>query len=462
MTTTVCHVVAQSNFAFVEETILAHAEEQWVCKELKAVYPSHFVCNENLHTWTYPETDSLLLGNQKVFVSETEREIFRELLFPEGRCDRYLSLVSLCDLYFPLLKRKAEEAGVSQDYKYLPCLLSGLNQQFKQGDHSGMWAMDYLVARRLHLRVDSLIDERNGGDFTAKAAFEYLKELDHKFQGDMPLVIAAYRMGMPMFNRTTVPGALPNFESLPELEKQSIRFLAYLKSLLESTRTENQLQHYFDIYAQYEGVVIEKDSKFEAMTFIIGLDKEASHMVNPVFVGHIIPGMYRKVSFLLPIEQASAWKVQRDSVANWRPSPPDIPVDTATTTVYHVVKKGESLGSIAKKHRTTVRKIKSLNKMKSDKLRTGQKLIISKTPSSNSTDNQVSLSEKKEGKSSGDPSNEKNKQGPRTITYKVKNGDSLWKIANKYKGVTPEDIKKWNKCGDNLRPGQKLTIHLPN
>ena len=45
------------------------------------------------------------------------------------------------------------------------------------------------------------------------------------------------------------------------------------------------------------------------------------------------------------------------------------------------------------------------------------------------------------------------------VTKEVKSGDTLWKIASKYKGVTPEEIMKWNKCGAKIRPGQKLKIY---
>jgi membrane-bound lytic murein transglycosylase D len=40
----------------------------------------------------------------------------------------------------------------------------------------------------------------------------------------------------------------------------------------------------------------------------------------------------------------------------------------------------------------------------------------------------------------------------------VKPGDSLWKIARKYRGVTEEELKRWNNIGDDIRPGQKLKI----
>jgi|TARA_R100000479_G_scaffold165252_1_gene104460 membrane-bound lytic murein transglycosylase D len=44
-------------------------------------------------------------------------------------------------------------------------------------------------------------------------------------------------------------------------------------------------------------------------------------------------------------------------------------------------------------------------------------------------------------------------------TYTVKSGDSLWSISKKFPGVTVEKIKNWNDIsGTNLKPGMKLKI----
>ncbi|MGQ9863416.1 MAG: LysM peptidoglycan-binding domain-containing protein, partial [Bacteroidia bacterium] len=43
---------------------------------------------------------------------------------------------------------------------------------------------------------------------------------------------------------------------------------------------------------------------------------------------------------------------------------------------YHVVQKGESLWSIAKKYKTTPEKIEKINKLKSSALQPGQKLLL--------------------------------------------------------------------------------------
>ena len=47
-------------------------------------------------------------------------------------------------------------------------------------------------------------------------------------------------------------------------------------------------------------------------------------------------------------------------------------------------------------------------------------------------------------------------------TYKVRSGDSLWKIATRF-GVTEKELRVWNRLGwsNLLRPGQKLAVSRP-
>lgn len=101
---------------------------------------------------------------------------------------------------------------------------------------------------------------------------------------------------------------------------------------------------------------------------------------------------------------------------------------------YYIVKKGDSLWKIANQFNTTVDKLKEINKLSTNDLSVGQKLLIKeKTPST--TKNNV---------------------------YKVKAGDNLYKIANMY-NVSVDDIKKANNLNSNLLTiNQELIIPKSN
>lgn len=108
-----------------------------------------------------------------------------------------------------------------------------------------------------------------------------------------------------------------------------------------------------------------------------------------------------------------------------------VPYSLNEDSDYYVVKKGDSLWSIAKKYNMTVDELKSINNLKSNLLSIGQRLKI------------------KEG---NDNQN----------IYIVKKGDTLYKIANMY-GTTVDNLKALNNLKNNiLSIGQKLIVPSKN
>lgn len=115
-----------------------------------------------------------------------------------------------------------------------------------------------------------------------------------------------------------------------------------------------------------------------------------------------------------------------DAVADY------IGVSTTTDESVYTVKSGDSLWSIAKRYGVTVNELKSANNLTSNTLSIGQKLKIPKT-----------------GIDEVEPS-----------TYTVKAGDSLYAIARKY-NTTVDALKSLNNLTTNtLQIGQKLKIPM--
>ena len=103
----------------------------------------------------------------------------------------------------------------------------------------------------------------------------------------------------------------------------------------------------------------------------------------------------------------------------------------------YIVRSGDSLWTIARQYKTSSAQLAIWNNMAPrDTLRIGQKIVIWD----------------KTGKSGNET---------RKIRYKVRSGDSLARIANKF-GVTIRKLEHWNGINrkDILRPGKSLTVHV--
>ena len=120
---------------------------------------------------------------------------------------------------------------------------------------------------------------------------------------------------------------------------------------------------------------------------------------------------------------------------------------TGRRPAVHVVRSGDSLWRIAKRHRMDVATLARMNGMgPGDTLRAGQKLVLNTraAPSRNSGGSK--------SVSSG---------SSREVSYKVRSGDTLSRIAQVF-GVTVSDLVNWNGISSHatLRPGQNLTVNV--
>ena len=110
-------------------------------------------------------------------------------------------------------------------------------------------------------------------------------------------------------------------------------------------------------------------------------------------------------------------------------------------TVVHIVADGESLSQIADDYQTSIYSITSLNKIKDERIRVGQKIKIE------TSSDQVQVNAY---------------TGTKPLTYKVRKGDNIGTIAARYE-VTEDEIRKWNPEiaeSSKLPAGKKLEIHV--
>lgn len=127
--------------------------------------------------------------------------------------------------------------------------------------------------------------------------------------------------------------------------------------------------------------------------------------------------------------------------------------------IVYRVKSGDYLGKIASRHRCTVAQIKRWNNLKSNNISIGQRLVIYRggVASSSSSASSASTGSSSSATSSSKSSASSSSATP-NATYTVKSGDTLSGIASRH-GITLAQLKQWNGLtSNNIKVGQKLKV----
>ncbi len=122
---------------------------------------------------------------------------------------------------------------------------------------------------------------------------------------------------------------------------------------------------------------------------------------------------------------------------------------------YHVVKKGEFLAKIATNYGVTTNELVAWNSLETNSLLVGQKLRVNQ-PDTGSSEKTTAQEIPAKGAA-------KAERDLKLVYYTVKKGDTLTSIAQRYDGITIEQLKEWNKLSEKagLQVGQKIKVILP-
>ncbi len=128
-----------------------------------------------------------------------------------------------------------------------------------------------------------------------------------------------------------------------------------------------------------------------------------------------------------------------------------------TSNIY-IVKKGDTLGEIAEKHKVKTSNLKKANNLKNHNLEIGQKLTI---PTQEVVTTQASINKEKAAPTKSDiPTNTSISDSKTTVSnvYVIKKGDTIYDLSKKFE-ISKDDLIKWNNLNNNnLSIGQKVYL----
>ncbi len=122
------------------------------------------------------------------------------------------------------------------------------------------------------------------------------------------------------------------------------------------------------------------------------------------------------------------------------------PASSNLTRINHVIKSGDNFWDLSRQYKVNLKSLAKWNNMApKDILRPGQSLMVWVKPGA--------------GDNTSSSSSTDNRDVVKKVGYVVRNGDSLYRIANKF-NLRINDIKKWNVVSKYLQPGDRLTLYV--
>jgi len=369
-------------------------------------------------------------------------------------------LLALSEFYFPMFEKELDKYDIPLELKYLAVVESALKPRAKSRvGASGLWQFMFLTGKMYGLNVSSYVDERNDPIKSTDAACKYLAKLYEIF-GDWDLALAAYNSGPGNVTKAIRrSGGYQNYWNIrPFLPRETA---GYLPSFLATMYIfEYAEEHGFKKvkpdfrYIETDTIRIKHMITLDQVSELLDVPIEQLQFLNPSYKLDIIPFIkgedyvlrlprYAVGKFVNNEEQIYAY-VKSEFDKREKPLPQFF--DSDTKTVYRV-RSGDYLGKIARLYGVRVSQIKRWNGLRSNNIRIGQRLTIyPRKPVANAS---ATL----------------NNANPKTVvvngkkTYKVKRGDSLWSIAQKFPGVSVQNIKDWNDIrGTKLIVGMTLIV----
>ncbi len=285
---------------------------------------------------------------------------------------RFSVYLSRSGRYEPMMRAILRDAGLPEDLVYISLIESGFSAKAYSRSHaSGLWQFIPGTGRRYGLRIDYWVDERRDPILSTKAAAAHFDDLYNEF-GSWYLAAAAYNAGPNRVRRSIRRSGTRDFWTLSRRRFFRRETRNYVPKLLAAALIAKEPAKYGfkDIRRSspmiYDIVQVPDATSLDVIALAAAVPLEDVVELNLQLLRAVTP----------PGEQYRV-RVPVGSKYTFASNYEKIAPEDRVTWVMHVVRRGETLGKIARAYRSTVPAIREANEgVNPRRLKVGQRLVI--------------------------------------------------------------------------------------
>ncbi|GAA3761183.1 lytic transglycosylase [Flavobacterium ginsengiterrae] len=323
--------------------------------------------------------------------------------FLKNRKKSFSRLMALSEYYFPIFEETFAKEKIPLEIKYLAVVESALNPKAvsKMGA-TGLWQFMYGTGKQYALKIDSYIDERSDPLKATIACSDYMTRMFNVFN-DWELVLASYNSGPGNVTKAIrrSGGKTGYWDIRNNLPKETQGYVPafYATMYLFEYHKEHGINPERAVIKNFETdtVAIKNQMTFKQIADLLDMPQSQLQLLNPSYKLNVVPAYHGEQNFLrLPKDKIAAFVSNEDKI-------------------YAYVQ-----------HESTIKTIPT---------RLAAKIAPKTKPVREAVETSKDIQ-----------------------FYKVRKGDNLGAIADKY-NVNISDLKKWNNLKSNaIALGRTLKI----